>query len=824
MTFDVLKAALGPLADCGQFFVWHLYGRKADGKYEKEPLGRIDHTNPANWQSFDEAATRAAQLNAGMVGATSVYVPGLYLTEALGAFLVDVDHLPDAYTMDAVATQVRDAILAPGVMMEWSSSTRGVHFIGLGKPPFEHKTRAKGEDRVEVYTKDRGIAFDTSNQAWGVVAGDNSARLAQFIKARGLEKKAAAVVDGELMAPDPLLAMRALTQQLRKVAEAQPGTRNDVLNMACYVLAGYVGAGSLDEEMVSRELHRVTREAGWDNLDKVHRTIVSSLRDGKAAPILVPKPLPGLAPPQPVGIGQMPIQVQLDVKACAEQLRDAISAAGSLDELTDKVVPQIITASLPEVYVEQMVKMVKARLAMFGADMPVGRVRSMLRPSRVTVVGAEMPEWLTDYCYVLSTDRFFNIGNGMSCTRAGFQAMFSRMMPMKESGKRHDPVEWAMERWGIEVVDDSMYRPGYDRFFQWNGKRWANTYVEGSFPVMAAAIEPHVANAIEEFKHHLWKFCNEREAVYMALLQWMAHNVQRPGTKIRWSPLLKGVQGDGKSILGTVLRCAMGWTNVKTTGNSTLNNSGGFTDWAVGAAVNVIEEIYLVGKERHRLYNAMKDYIGNDIVDVNAKGRPNYGCVNTTNHMACTNHNDAIPLEDGDRRWMTIFAQHSTIADFAARCGFDTVEGLVARFGRIGDSARAAPGQWRAWLSSIDLSGFDPNARAPQTNEGASMQASGRDELDELVETVIHKGGVGIAIEAFSSSALRAAVKLHAALEDGEVPQNRGWNHVLSRMGYQQLPKPAWWNGKTHRIWVKNGYSENWEKFLTATIPAKSST
>lgn len=47
-----------------------------------------------------------------------------------------------------------------------------------------------------------------------------------------------------------------------------------------------------------------------------------------------------------------------------------------------------------------------------------------------------------------------------------------------------------------------------------------------------------------------------RDDVFCSLLYWMAHNVQKPGVKIRWSPILKGVHGDGKTLAAAVLvRC-----------------------------------------------------------------------------------------------------------------------------------------------------------------------------------------------------------------------------------------------------------------------------
>ena len=113
-----LKAALGALAQHRQFFVWRLYSRKADGKFEKEPLGRIDHSNPANWTTFDEAVARCIGAPAG-----ECYVPGLYLTRELGAFLIDLDHLPAPNTLDEDAKAIHARF--PGAMEEWSSSERG---------------------------------------------------------------------------------------------------------------------------------------------------------------------------------------------------------------------------------------------------------------------------------------------------------------------------------------------------------------------------------------------------------------------------------------------------------------------------------------------------------------------------------------------------------------------------------------------------------------------------------------------------------------------------------------------------------------------------
>lgn len=280
--YENLKVALGTLAQRRQFFVWRLYGRKVDGKFEKEPLGRIDHTSPANWLTFDEAVARCVDAPAG-----EVYAPGLYLSADLGVFLLDIDHLPEPHKLDADA----NAILArfPGAMAEWSSSERGLHIIGRHDPSRTggHKCKA---GNIELYTRDRGVVL--SANAVGSADTDHTEALRQLIAERFAPATNMTVAGG--VPADPMLAASAMHAWLRKVEAAEPGTRNSVLNDAAFTLGGHVATEALDEGVARRELVKAT--AGWDNPDKVLRTVNSSLRKGKESPILVPAPLPAPIP------------------------------------------------------------------------------------------------------------------------------------------------------------------------------------------------------------------------------------------------------------------------------------------------------------------------------------------------------------------------------------------------------------------------------------------------------------------------------------------------------------------------------------------------
>lgn len=103
----------------------------------------------------------------------------------------------------------------------------------------------------------------------------------------------------------------------------------------------------------------------------------------------------------------------------------------------------------------------------------------------------------------------------------------------------------------------------------------------------------------------------------------------------------------------------------------------------------------------------------------------------------------------------------------------------------------------------IDLSLFDPDGRAPHTNEKLSMALMSQDALDQAVEDVLDQGGIGITRAAFSSKSVMGMVEIRI----GERPATRTWNAILTRLGYQQHPKMVWWNGSSHRVWTKNSIS-----------------
>lgn len=506
-------------------------------------------------------------------------------------------------------------------------------------------------------------------------------------------------------------------------------------------------------------------------------------------------------------VTNVPVITEATYRKLQEVLLD-VSACGSDFDMHNTVIPSIQRAGIPAALHDRVVQSVQRKLKFWDSTIPVGKLRALLFPPplpRSKVDGDALPAWAKPFCFVANGNRFYNTDNGKSMDMIGFQAIYGEKMPVNSTGRRENAAEQCLHFWGLPKVDEIGYRPDCGSFYEWDGAHYANSYSPSSLPSVATQYTTQGWAGIIAFQQMLYDMCGRRDAVYLNLLYWYAHSVQRPGVKIRWAPVIKGVHGDGKTLAIAVLRAAMGFRNLSTTSNSNISNSGGFTDWAVRGAVNVIEEIMLTGKQRHQLYNAMKEFVSNNIVDVNPKGAKPFQTWNCTNHYANTNHNDALPLEPTDRRWFVIFTPWASLDGLLEYCGLDAV-GWKARTDAIDHAKNHCAGELRAWFLSLTISPeFDINGSAMMTPEKRRMMASSADEAESAAKSIIADGAFGVTERVFSSSHLATLLEFRSKSGGFEVPRGIALHHMFTRMGYSNMESQVKWNGVPCRIWLRNG-------------------
>ena len=411
----------------------------------------------------------------------------------------------------------------------------------------------------------------------------------------------------------------------------------------------------------------------------------------------------------------------------------------------------------------------------------------------VSRVGGSPAPWSDAYVWCQSDDCFIHIETQQLVSVQSFNARHGRDVKgiwMTPDGIQMSASHVALQEVQIPVVMRRMYLPSADQKFACDGIDYLNMYRPSSVPDASDASiwTTDDKAAVDLVESHIRMLCGKSSDY---VIWWMAHNVQLPGIKIRHAPLIKGIEGDGKSLIGNIMEQGLGKENVRVISPRVLLTD--FNGWAEGQCVGIFEEIRIPGHNRHDAANAIKPNITNDSIPVHRKGKDEYNVPNTCNYIAFTNYSDALPLTETDRRWHIIFSPFSCPKELLEKVGADYFDRL---FKAIREHAAAI----RGWLLSQDISGFDANGRAPDSDAKRSMIASARSDVDELIMDIIDAGHPGVTPTVISTKHLATAILMTES--DVELKTSNYKTH-LSKLGFTKVEKGIKWRGEFVRTWVK---------------------
>lgn len=444
---------------------------------------------------------------------------------------------------------------------------------------------------------------------------------------------------------------------------------------------------------------------------------------------------------------------------------------------------------------EMLATAIKQRLTAMGSSVGIAVCRKLVAPPKRVERATKAPEWTDGWVYITSEDKFYRVDSEEFLTAQGFNAKFNRMLPPALEGEFPKTAHRvALDEVAIPTVTRGVYLPWAQPTFEMDGVECVNLYRPSSTPEAAERFTPAGRAAIALVERHLSILAGGRAQIIGILKSWMAHNVQKPGVKIRWAPLIKGIEGDGKTLIGRVMAAVMGAANVKDIGPKVLGTD--FTGWAHGACVGVLEEIRITGHSRYDVHNALKPYITNNSVPIHAKGKDEFTTINTMNYIAFTNHADALPLNDNDRRFLVIFTPFEDVRDLQAEVG-----DLGAYFNALFAAIEQHRGELRKWLLETPIAdSFEPDGRAPVTEEKAQMIGMNVGGEEDAINAAMDQGGVGIGKKVVAVSYLRAA----AREIDSEVTLNSSdMSRLLQKMGWSRAAKQVKWKGKPARVWYR---------------------
>lgn len=419
-----------------------------------------------------------------------------------------------------------------------------------------------------------------------------------------------------------------------------------------------------------------------------------------------------------------------------------------------------------------------------GHKTPLSEVKKAIAflPSK----GEKTPGWAESWVYDTSDDRFFATDKKISASTQGFNAMYDRKaMTRKDildgkSGPTSAASALALNLYKIPTVNGRRYEPGKDAIFYAADGVFANTYPEHEIPKLPEQILPRDKRAIAIVKDHIRHLLVKPEERRL-LLDWLSWVVQNPGRHVNWSILLQGVEGDGKSFFGFLLRAVMGMSNVQMLNAHILESP--FTDWVVGQCVTCIEEVRLIkNQNKYELLNRIKPFITNNVIEVHPKGKPTYDAVNTTSYLLFSNYRDALPIDDDGRRYCVLFSQWQRKDRLQAFLeeNPDYYENLY----RTIETSAPALRQWL--LEREQLPTFKPFGNAPDTDARKYMIRQAQPEFIQNLNDIIAEGD-----EPLISNELLDAVRLEEVLfhRSMDVPGNKAVGAMLSRNRFDSLGK-----------------------------------
>lgn len=469
--------------------------------------------------------------------------------------------------------------------------------------------------------------------------------------------------------------------------------------------------------------------------------------------------------------------------ALAVKLRDNFAEAKTLADW-NKARDVAREAEIDALARSALAALAKDRLDIInGSKTPLSEVKKAIAysPSK-----GETPGWVEDWVYDTSDDRFFSTARKISTTKQGFDAMYDRKAMTKKdvldgkSAPSSTASALALNLYKISVVNGRRYEPGADPIFHRADGIFANTYPEHEIPELPEKLLPRDKAAINRVKNHVRHLLAKPEERRL-LVDWLSWIVQNPGKHVNWTILLQGVEGDGKSFFGFLMRAVMGVSNVRMLNAHILESP--FTDWVVGQCLTCIEEVRLIkAQNKYELLNRIKPFITNRIIEVHPKGKATYDAVNTTSYLLFSNFRDALPLDDDGRRYCILFSQwqrKDKLDQFKAE-NPDYYEELYAT---IETSAPAL----RKWLLEHDqLDTFKPFGDAPDTDSKRYMIRQAQPEFIQVLNDIIAEGE-----EPLISNDLLDSVRLgEVMVERGmEMPGNKAVGSMLSRHRFESLGK-----------------------------------
>ena len=600
-----LPAAFQAMSAFRQFVLWIAVPSSRPGKMDKITIdpktGRAaDAHSPTNHLSAHEAIALAPLWNAGV---------GFTFTPNDPFFFLDIDNcLTDSGWSDLAMKLCQDF---NGCAVEISHSGKGLHIFGTGRPDGAYKTKNTGLG-LEFYTESRFVAL-TGNGALGDSShsGPVEEFCRQYIPVKGDEASGPDWTDGpvsEWSGPedDDELIARALRSKSSASAFGGRATFQELWEVDPEALSRTYPATDREYDASSADAALMQHLAFWTGKDceRMDRLFRRS------------------------GLNRDKWEDRPDYR------RMTILGA---------------TGRCSKVYQQGGGKTDQAEGGGANGDLLVG-FQYLSVPQQI--------DHFKDCVYIRDTHNIFVPDGGMLKPEQ-FKATYGgHIFALDATGEKTTPDAWKAftesQGYRFPKATRTCFRPELPTAMVVHEESLTlvNTYV----PIETE----RKAGDPGRFLRHLEKLLpvpGDRTI----LLSYMAACVQNKGKKFFWTPLLQGCEGNGKSLVISVMANAIGWRYTHLPNAADLGNK--FNDWLSGKLFAGVEEVCVADKRE--ISEPLKRIITDSKIEIQGKGSNQVLGDNRANFIMCSNHRDAVRKSRTDRRFCIFYTPQQGPGDIA---------------------------------------------------------------------------------------------------------------------------------------------------------------
>lgn len=291
-----------------------------------------------------------------------------------------------------------------------------------------------------------------------------------------------------------------------------------------------------------------------------------------------------------------------------------------------------------------------------------------------------------------------------------------------------------------------------------------------------------------------------------AFFDWLAHLEQRPGELPHYGWLhIAEKTGTGRNWLSSLLgRIWAGYVASSVDLPALLDSQ--FNGQLAGRVLAVVDEIREGGGESvYKHANRLKSLINQETREINPKYGRQYTEYNALRWLVYSNHLEAIPMDETDRRWRV--AMHTA----APR----PESAYSALYAALDDPAFVD--SVAVWLGARDISGFNPGARPPMTVAKQTAIHATMSAAQQYAREIVARWPSDVITSADAAEILAD----HADGDPRKPAMVPHYRRSMEEAGAVAVGKVIKVGGNPHRCWVIRNHGQ-WVGALPGVVASEA--